>query len=503
MDAKSTGRSRRQISIIPRAGEIIPDESVLLESYIPSFCLKNRKDLLFLSVFYSNISGIKGIISHYGANVNFRNSTGSTALHMAAAMGSVDVVDCLIDLGAMVDAEDVEGNTPLEVALRFKKDEVIKLLMKHGAKPQVVPIHDDIANMFSECEIDPSELHFGNNVDTSMVYCLVYLFQGFSFLVLEFLVLVLFEVLFYLFRRMQNLVASLTNGLIRTWPDLVLFAGWEMSVQAEWLKLPVTVKNFGVDSTAKADKLWVILLRAFRDEVIVLQQIRHPNIALFFGVVAQSHHCPMMIVTEYFPKGNFRDYLRENKSRKPLLAVQFALDISRGMNYLHEHKSEAIIHRNLEPANILMDDAENLKVGNFSASKLLKESESLKERRPYSTLGINCRYMAPELFCNEDYTTKVDVFSFSLVLQEMIEGCPPFPSKQDLEVAQTYAENLRPPFRASTYAYGLRELIEHCWMRNPADRPTFGEIIQRLTDIGDKIVLNSPQKKLNRSGTTT
>ncbi|XP_042429643.1 integrin-linked protein kinase 1-like [Zingiber officinale] len=435
MDAKSTGRSRRQISIIPRAGEIIPDESVLLESYIPSFCLKNRKDLLFLSVFYSNISGIKGIISHYGANVNFRNSTGSTALHMAAAMGSVDVVDCLIDLGAMVDAEDVEGNTPLEVALRFKKDEVIKLLMKHGAKPQVVPIHDDIANMFSECEIDPSELHFGNNVDTSM----------------------------------------------------------EMSVQAEWLKLPVTVKNFGVDSTAKADKL-----RAFRDEVIVLQQIRHPNIALFFGVVAQSHHCPMMIVTEYFPKGNFRDYLRENKSRKPLLAVQFALDISRGMNYLHEHKSEAIIHRNLEPANILMDDAENLKVGNFSASKLLKESESLKERRPYSTLGINCRYMAPELFCNEDYTTKVDVFSFSLVLQEMIEGCPPFPSKQDLEVAQTYAENLRPPFRASTYAYGLRELIEHCWMRNPADRPTFGEIIQRLTDIGDKIVLNSPQKKVGR-----
>ncbi|GKA33452.1 integrin-linked protein kinase 1-like protein [Tanacetum coccineum] len=92
------------------------------------------------------------------------------------------------------------------------------------------------------------------------------------------------------------------------------------------------------------------------------------------------------------------------------------------------------------------------------------------------------RYVAPEVFRNEDYDTKVDVFSFALILQEMIEGNQPFFMKNEDDVPKAYVANERPPFNApsKSYAHGLKELIEECWHEKPDARPTFREIITRL-----------------------
>nr|XP_023871434.1 integrin-linked protein kinase 1-like [Quercus suber] len=124
------------------------------------------------------------------------------------------------------------------------------------------------------------------------------------------------------------------------------------------------------------------------------------------------------------------------------------------MNYLHENKPP-IIHRDLEPSNILRDDSGHLKVADFGVSKLM----TVKEDRPLTCHETSCRYIAPEVYKNEEYDTKVDVFSFALILQEMIEGCPPFSAKQENEVPKVYAAKVRPPFNspAKHYAHGLRE----------------------------------------------
>jgi len=163
--------------------------------------------------------------------------------------------------------------------------------------------------------------------------------------------------------------------------------------------------------------------------------------------------------------------------------VKFALDIARGMNYLHENKPEPIIHRDLEPSNILRDDSGHLKVADFGVSKLL----TVKEDRPLTCQETSCRYVAPEVFSNKEYDTKVDVFSFALILQEMIEGQQPFHTQQEKEVTKVYAAKERPPFRAPAkrYAHGLRELIEECWSEKPAKRPTFRQIIRRLESINN------------------
>ncbi|XP_008803722.2 integrin-linked protein kinase 1-like [Phoenix dactylifera] len=370
-----------------------------------------------------DVAGIRELLAS-GVDVNYRDIDRRTALHVAACQGLPDVVQLLITNGAEVDAEDQWGSTPLADAIHYKNHEVIKLLEKHGARLRIAPMHVKNSREVPEYEIDPRELDFTNSVwITKGTFCI-----------------------------------------------------------ATWRGIQVAVKRLGEDVITDEDKV-----RAFRDELALLQQIRHPNVVQFLGAVTQSS--PMMIVTEYLPKGDLRDFLKQKRALKPALAVRFALDIARGMNYLHEHKPDAIIHRDLEPSNILRDDSGCLKVADFDVSKLIKVAKTVREDRPLTCQDTACRYMAPEIFRNEEYDMKVDVFSFSLILQEMIEGCPPFSHRQENEVPKAYASKERPPCRAplKLYAHGLKELIEQSWSENPVDRPTFREIIDRLSIIQNQI----------------
>ncbi|KAI8551210.1 hypothetical protein RHMOL_Rhmol06G0167600 [Rhododendron molle] len=277
---------------------------------------------------------------------------------------------------------------PFADAIFYKNHEVIKLLEEHGAKPPVAPMHVQNAREVPEYEIHPSELDFTKSV-------------------------------------------NITKGTF---------------CSASWRGIQVAVKLLGKELFTDEDKI-----KAFTDELALLQKLRHPNVVQFLGAVTQSN--PMMIVTEYLPKGDLRAFLKRKGSLKPIVAVKFALDIARGMNYLHEHKPEAIIHRDLEPSNILRDDSGHLKVADFGVSKLLKVAKTVKEDKPVTCQDTSWRYVAPEVFKNEEYDTKVDVFSFALILQEM-----------------------------------LAWLIEECWRQKPFMRPTFAQIIVKLEDIGNQLV---------------
>ncbi|XP_026392022.1 integrin-linked protein kinase 1-like [Papaver somniferum] len=386
-------------------------------------------------MYLTNEGDLEGIhqLLDSGINVNFRDTDGRTALHIAACQGCNDVVQLLIQKGAQIDPKDRWGSTPLADAIHYKNHEVIKLLEKHGAKSMMVPMHVQNLQEIPEYEIGPDELDFSNSVE-------------------------------------------ITKGTFRT---------------ASWRGIEVAVKKIGEDLITDEDKV-----RAFIDELALLQKMRHPNVVQFLGAVTQS--TPMMIVTEYLPKGDLRAFLKRKGALKPVLAVRFALDIARGMNYLHENKPEAIVHRDLEPSNILRDDSGHLKVADFGVSKLLKVAKTVKQDKFIFSPETSCRYVAPEVFRNEEYDLKVDVFSFALILQEMIEGRPPFFTKQEEEVPKAYAEKERPPFGAPErlYSHGLRELIEKCWSENPADRPTFREIIRRLDGI-DYLFMQKRRWKIN------
>ncbi|KAI8568160.1 hypothetical protein RHMOL_Rhmol02G0175800 [Rhododendron molle] len=209
--------------------------------------------------------------------------------------------------------------------------------------------------------------------------------------------------------------------------------------------------------------------RAFSYELALLQKIRHPNVVQFLGALTQS--TPMMIVTEYLPKGDLRAFLKRKGALRTTTAVRFALDIARLSPHSTDSNHSTVstiqspplqpIDENLKSTlieviqqcysdnrSILRDDSGHLKVADFGVSKLLKVTSGVKEDKPLICQDSSSPYVAPEVFRNDEYDTKVDIFSFALILQEMIEGCPPFFAKKENEVPKSYVEKECPPFRA-------------------------------------------------------
>ncbi|KAF7803240.1 integrin-linked protein kinase 1-like [Senna tora] len=370
-------------------------------------------------------------------------------LMYAANEGDLDGIRELLDSGVSVNFRDIDNRTALHVAACQGLTDVVALLLEKGA------------------EVDPKD-RWGSTPLADAIYYknndVIKLLEKYG---------------------AKSVMAPMQVNHAREVPEYEIYPNeldFTNSIEitkgtfcsALWHGTEVAVKKLGDDVISNEEKV-----KAFRDELALFQKIRHPNVVQFLGAVTQSS--PMMIVTEYLPKGDLCTFLKRKGALKPTTAVRFALDIARGMSYLHENKPSPIIHRDLEPSNILRDDSGHLKVADFGESKLL----AVKEDRPLTCQQTSCRYVAPEVFKQEEYDTKVDVFSFALILQEMIEGCPPFQAKQENEVPKVYAAKERPPFRAPAkrYAHGLRELIEECWNENPAKRPTFRQIITRLESI--------------------
>ncbi|KAK6133655.1 hypothetical protein DH2020_032565 [Rehmannia glutinosa] len=151
------------------------------------------------------------------------------------------------------------------------------------------------------------------------------------------------------------------------------------------------------------------------------------------------------------------------RALNPSTAINFALDIARGMAYLHSEPN-VIIHRDLKPRNVLLvnTNADHLKVGDFGLSKLIRVQHSHDVYKMTGETG-SYRYMAPEVFKHRKYDKKVDVFSFAMILYEMLEGEPPMSHYEPYEAARYVAEGHRPMFRAKGFIPELRELTGQCW----------------------------------------
>ncbi|KAL8114190.1 hypothetical protein AgCh_021157 [Apium graveolens] len=220
--------------------------------------------------------------------------------------------------------------------------------------------------------------------------------------------------------------------------------------------------------------------KTFLKELALWQKLRHPNIVQFLGVLKDSER--LVFLTEYLRNGTLYDILKKKGRLDQPTAVAYALDIARGMNYLHEHKPHAIIHRDLTPRNVLQDEAGHLKVTDFGLSKNAHE----KDAHGYKMTGGTgtYRYMAPEVYRRESYGKSVDVFSFALIVHEMFQGGPANREQAAEHVADKRAyEDSRPYLSSYVYPEEIKRLLQGCWHKNPDCRPTFGDIILKLESI--------------------
>ncbi|XP_042392905.1 serine/threonine-protein kinase STY46-like isoform X1 [Zingiber officinale] len=220
----------------------------------------------------------------------------------------------------------------------------------------------------------------------------------------------------------------------------------------------------------KPELVNVEMQREFAQEVFIMRKVRHKNVLRFFGACTRPP--TLCIVTEFMSRGSVYDYLHKHKGlfKLPTL-LRVAIDVSKGMNYLHQNN---IIHRDLKAANLLMDENEIVKVADFGVARVKAESGVMTaETGTY-------RWMAPEVIEHKPYDHKADVFSFGIVLWELLTAKLPYEYLTPLQAAVGVVQKgLRPTIPKDAHPK-LAELLEKCWKQNPIDRPDFSEILEML-----------------------
>lgn len=160
--------------------------------------------------------------------------------------------------------------------------------------------------------------------------------------------------------------------------------------------------------------------KEFRSEVAIMGGIRHNNLLRLLGFCAQKGH--RLLVYEYMENGSLDQWLFAEAYKRSQLTWDFrckiALGTARGLAYLHEDCQEKIIHLDIKPQNILLDESFNAKVADFGLSRLVDRNETHVMTTMRGTPG----YLAPDWLKEGVIDEKCDVFSFGMLLMEVISG---------------------------------------------------------------------------------
>ncbi|KAF5752130.1 serine/threonine-protein kinase pakF-like isoform X1 [Tripterygium wilfordii] len=200
------------------------------------------------------------------------------------------------------------------------------------------------------------------------------------------------------------------------------------------------------------------VIHCFRQEVSVMKRLRHPNILLFMGAVTSPQR--LCIVTEFLPRGSLFRLLQRSTSKLDWRRrIHMALDVARGMNYLH-HCNPPIIHRDLKSSNLLVDRNWTVKVGDFGMSRL-KHETYLTTKTGRGTP----QWMAPEVLRNEPSDEKSDVYSYGVILWELVTEKTPWDSLNSMQVIGAVGfmnQRLEIPKDVDPH---WTSIIESCWHR--------------------------------------
>ncbi|XP_029579372.1 mitogen-activated protein kinase kinase kinase 12 isoform X3 [Salmo trutta] len=222
-------------------------------------------------------------------------------------------------------------------------------------------------------------------------------------------------------------------------------------------------------------------------EIKHLRKLKHPNIITFKGICTQAPcYCILM---EYCAQGQLYEVLRAGRNITPSLLIDWAMGIAGGMNYLHLHK---IIHRDLKSPNMLITHDDLVKISDFGTSKELFD-KSMK-----MSFAGTVAWMAPEVIRNEPVSEKVDIWSFGVVLWEMLTGEVPYKDVDSSAIIWGVGNNsLNLPIPKSC-PDGFKILLRQCWNCKPRNRPSFRQILLHL-DIASADVLSTPQETYFKS----
>ncbi|WCJ30066.1 Protein kinase superfamily protein with octicosapeptide/Phox/Bem1p domain [Euphorbia peplus] len=252
----------------------------------------------------------------------------------------------------------------------------------------------------------------------------------------------------------------------------------------KWRGTDVAIKRINERCFAGKPTEQERMIEDFWNEAIKLAELHHPNVVAFYGMVLDGPGGSVATVTEYMVNGSLRNALQKNERsidrRKRLLV---AMDVAFGMEYLHEKN---IVHFDLKSDNLLVNLRDPhrpiCKVGDLGLSKV--KCQTLISGGVRGTLP----WMAPELLNGSSslVSEKVDVFSFGIVLWELLTGEEPYADLHYGAIIGGIVSNTLRPLVPESCDPEWRALMESCWSSEPSERPSFPIIANELRAMATK-----------------
>jgi serine/threonine protein kinase len=240
--------------------------------------------------------------------------------------------------------------------------------------------------------------------------------------------------------------------------------------RGKWKGVEVAVKRF---IKQKLDERRML---EFRAEMAFLSELHHPNIVLFIGACVKKPN--LCIVTEFMKRGSLKEILADSTIK---LAWKQKLGLLRsaalGINYLHSLEP-VIVHRDLKPSNLLVDENWNVKVADFGFARIKEENATM------TRCGTPC-WTAPEVIRGEKYNERADVFSFGVIMWQVVTRREPFAGRNFMGVSLDVLEGKRPQIPGDCNEE-MRSMLKKCWHGKAAKRPSMEAVVTFLdAQIGD------------------
>jgi len=275
--------------------------------------------------------------------------------------------------------------------------------------------------------------------------------------------------------ELNNMVYNCVTIDDLNWLEMDVAGGKSAKVHQALLhnKIPVAVKEFRVSKLTKKIK------KDFDSEIDVIKhlsrEISHPNVVKMVAMLKDYQAKRLFIILEWVGQGALYNFIRGPSRYRFLDVLRMSLDIAKGMEHLH---SRQVIHRDLKTHNLLLDDFLNIKVTDFGTSKILDQAT------PAWTKVGSDGYTAPEIYADDGYSYEVDLFSYAVILWELVDRGR---SKNPLTgICNNYTEKVHSGVRPKIKTRIQRNcqkyvrLIQECWSSDPKERPSFKDVRLRL-----------------------